>query len=209
MNAARPGLIAHDAGHASWPLDTTGQDPHAQRKIDLVPLHPDWLERVAEVEKTAYAHPWTLRHFRSSLDAGHPTHALVMAPDPALDPAAWAHAPTLPDGRWLLGYLVAMPGVGEVHLLNITTVPAHRRQGWGRLMLQVLIDWSRRQGAEALWLEVRAGNQPARALYDALGFRQVGVRKGYYPDAGPQREDAIVMVLPLTGTTADAHPAQP
>lgn len=195
MNAPAPGR------NNAWAAPTS-PGPHAERLVDFVPLTADWLDRVAEVEKTAYAHPWTRRHFHSSLDAGHTAQALVMAPDPVLDPPAWAHAPTAPDGRWLLGYLVAMTGVDEVHLLNITTVPQHQRQGWARLMLQALSAWSRRQGAQALWLEVRAGNRPARALYRAQGFREVGLRKGYYPDAGTLREDAIVMLQPLTETAA-------
>lgn len=186
-------------GGADWAAPSA-PGPHAERLLDFVPLTAEWLDRVAEVEKTAYAHPWTRRHFQSSLDAGHTAQALVMTPDPALDLPTWSHAPVAPDGRWLLGYLVAMTGVDEVHLLNITTVPLHQRQGWARLMLQALSAWSQRQGAHALWLEVRAGNHPARSLYRTQGFREVGLRKGYYPDAGAQREDAIVMVQPLTET---------
>lgn len=165
----------------------------AGRELAFVPMGAENLPLVAEVEKTAYAHPWSLRHFSDSVDSGYATQLLVMTPDATQDPAAWAHAPTLPDGRWLLGYFVAMKGVDEVHLLNITTVPQHRRQGWAKLMLQALATWSRMQGAHWLWLEVRASNAVARALYESIGFQQVGLRRAYYPDAGQQREDAVVM----------------
>ena len=106
----------------------------------------------------------------------------------------------------LLGYLVAMPGVDEVHLLNITVSPAHQRRGWARFMLDALVLWSRGQGAQTLWLEVRTGNIPARALYTAYGFRQVGVRKAYYPAGHGRREDAVVMslALPADGATGAA-----
>lgn len=177
----------------NWPAPTT----HLHRQVAFEPMTEAILDRIAEVDKTAYAHPWNRRHFADSLAAGHALQMLVMAPDPAEDPPHWAHAPALPDGRWLLGYLVAMKGVDEVHLLNITTVPLHQRQGWARFMLQALAIWSRGQGAQMLWLEVRASNRAARALYEAMGFESVGVRKGYYPDRDAQREDAIVMRLGL------------
>ncbi|MCY1553033.1 ribosomal-protein-alanine acetyltransferase [compost metagenome] len=108
-----------------------------------------------------------------------------------------AASPGRTDGRVLLGYLVAMPGVDEVHLLNITVAPAHQRQGWARFMLDALVLWSRGQGAQWLWLEVRQGNVPARALYESYGFVQVGLRRGYYPAGSFQREDAVVMSLSL------------
>lgn len=167
------------------------------RQVAFEPVTDAVLDLIAEVDKTAYAHPWNRRHFADSLAGGHALQMLVMTPDPCHDPAHWAHAPALPDGRWLLGYLVAMKGVDEVHLLNITTVPVHQRQGWARCMLQALAVWSRGQGAQVLWLEVRASNRAARALYEAMGFQPVGVRKGYYPDHDAQREDAIVMRLGL------------
>jgi len=166
---------------------------HRDRQVGFEPVTTAVLDLIAEVDKTAYAHPWSRRHFADSLAAGHAMQMLVMTPDPVRDPPHWAHAPALPDGRWLLGYLVVMQGVDEAHLLNITTVPVHQRQGWARFMLQALQWWARGQGAHALWLEVRASNEVARALYKAVGFEVVGTRKGYYPDRDARREDAIVM----------------
>jgi [ribosomal protein S18]-alanine N-acetyltransferase len=166
---------------------------NTDRPLAFVPLDETLLPLVAEVEKTAYSHPWSLRHLRDSLLAGHLAQLLVTPPDPLRDPPAWLQAPALPDGRWLLGYCVAMRGVDEVHLLNLTTVPVHRRQGWARGMLQALSAWAMAQGLQAVWLEVRASNQAALALYQAEGFQAVGRRRGYYPDAGGRREDAIVM----------------
>ncbi|TNF62735.1 MAG: ribosomal-protein-alanine N-acetyltransferase [Burkholderiales bacterium] len=151
------------------------------------------LDAVCELEKRAYAHPWSLRHFRDSLAAGYPVVLLLGEALPG--------ETVLPGhpGRVLLGYLVAMRGVGEVHLLNITVSPEHRRQGWARFLLDALVLWSRGQGAQQLWLEVREGNAPARALYLSYGFTEVGIRKGYYPNAGRERENAVVMSLRLPG----------
>jgi [ribosomal protein S18]-alanine N-acetyltransferase len=100
----------------------------------------------------------------------------------------------------LLGYFVAMKGVDETHLLNLTVAPAYQRQGWARVMLDALALWSRGQNAQWLWLEVRASNLQAKAVYLHYGFREVGLRKGYYPAGGSflnPREDAIVMSLKL------------
>jgi ribosomal-protein-alanine N-acetyltransferase len=100
------------------------------------------------------------------------------------------------DGM-VLGYFVAMKGVDEVHLLNITVAPEFQGQGWSRLLLEALTIWSRGQGAEWLWLEVRVGNARAIHVYEAHGYRRVGLRKAYYPAGLGQREDAIVMSLRL------------
>jgi ribosomal-protein-alanine N-acetyltransferase len=99
-------------------------------------------------------------------------------------------------GEVVIGYFVAMRGVDEVHLLNITVAPGFQGQGWGRVMLDALALWSRREGAQWLWLEVRTSNTRALQVYQRYGYRRVGERKNYYPaDAG--REDAIVMSYKL------------
>lgn len=191
------------AAAAAWPLlQRTG----AGRRIAFEPMTVADLDAVCEVEKLAYAHPWSRRHFADSVAAGYPAVLLL---GEAL-PGELPHPPRA-DGRVLLGYLVAMPGVDEVHLLNITVTPPHQRCGWARLMLDALALWSRGRAAQSLWLEVRTSNTPARALYTAYGFRQVGVRRAYYPAGHSQREDAVVMSLDLlthsTHNTPSAHGA--
>ncbi|WP_370691095.1 ribosomal protein S18-alanine N-acetyltransferase [Hydrogenophaga sp.] len=179
-----------------WPaLATESASPaitHSQRRIAFVPMTEADLDAVVEVEKTAYTHPWSRKHFSDSLQSGYP--AVLLLGEPL--PGEVAH-PGRADGRVLLGYLVAMPGVDEVHLLNITVAPAQQRQGWARFMLDALVLWSRGQRAQWLWLEVRHSNTPARALYERYGFAQVGLRRGYYPAGQHEREDAVVMSLNL------------
>lgn len=145
-------------------------------------LTPAWLEAVVRVESSAYEHPWTQNNFTDSLAAGYQAQLLTVG--------------TAPNAE-LLGYFVAMKGVDEVHLLNITVAPAHQRQGWAPVMLEALAIWARGQGAHWLWLEVRAGNARAKAVYERFGFGQVGVRRNYYPAAADAREDALVMSLAL------------
>ena len=97
----------------------------------------------------------------------------------------------------VLGYFVAMKGVDEVHLLNITVAPEHLGHGWAKLMLEAVCLWARSQGVDWLWLEARVSNVRAMQVYERHGFRRVGQRKQYYPAEGGQREDAVVMSLKL------------
>ena len=145
-------------------------------------MTPAWLQAVVRVEKSAYDHPWTEGNFTDSLNAGYQAQLLTAGAAPDIE---------------LLGYFVAMKGVDEVHLLNITVAPAHQGQGWARVMLDALVIWSRAQGAQWLWLEVRVSNARAKAIYERYGFRHVGTRRNYYPAAASKREDAIVMSLAL------------
>lgn len=144
----------------------------------LEPLGPAWMDALLAVEQSAHAHPWTRGHFTDALAAGYAVQCLVAGPA-------------------LLGYFVAMPGVEEAHLLNLTVAPAWQRQGCARLLLDALALWARARGAACVWLEVRASNARALHVYTRHGFARVAVRPGYYPAAHGQREDAVVMRLPL------------
>ena len=145
-------------------------------------MTPQWLDEVVRVEQSAYDHPWTQGNFNDSINAGYQAQLLT--------------AGNVPNAV-LLGYFVAMKGVDEVHLLNITVAPEHQRQGWARVMLDALALWARGQGAQWLWLEVRVSNVRAKAVYEAYGFRHVGTRRNYYPNGSAAREDAVVMSLAL------------
>ena len=181
---------------AAWPLPARAPAT-GERRIHFEPMSEAALDAVRAVEVAAYAHPWSRKHFQDSLQAGYPAVLLLGEALPGEQKKT-----VMAGDRVLLGYLVAMPGVDEVHLLNITVAPAHQRQGWARFMLDALVLWSRGQRAQWLWLEVRESNEPARHLYRSYGFSQVGVRKGYYPAGHLRREDAVVMSLNLVATAA-------
>jgi len=149
--------------------------PHEAR-LDV--LDATRLEAVLAIEKCCYTHPWTRGNFEDALRSGY-------------------HARALMGQDEVLGYYVAMRGVDEVHLLNITVSPAWQGQGWARMMLEALALWSRSVGAQWVWLEVRVSNARAIAIYEAHGYRRVGMRKGYYPAGQGRREDAVVMSLRL------------
>ena len=141
-------------------------------------MTPEDLDAVMAIEQAVYSHPWSRGNFRDSLNPLFDAHCLWL------------------DGE-LLGYFLAMHGVEEMHLLNITVAPSRQGQGWGHMMLDALSLLSRSQGAQWLWLEVRQSNERALQVYERYGFRQVSIRKDYYPAGRQQREHAVVMSLKL------------
>ena len=153
-------------------------DLHLQ-EARLEPLRPDALAQVMLIEQAAYEIPWSETNIADSIRSGYLCLQLVGGEDT------------------VLGYMIAMPGVDEVHLLNITVAPSYQRQGWSRVMLNALVLWARGIAAQWVWLEVRVGNTRALAVYAQFGFRRVGERKQYYPAAHNQREDALVMSYKL------------
>ncbi|MDM0051148.1 ribosomal protein S18-alanine N-acetyltransferase [Variovorax sp. J22R115] len=174
------------------------------REARLEPMTVERVPAVCAIEQTAFTHPWTQANFTDSLAAGYHCQCLVApaadsqaAPSQTGVRALWSRAVGRIEDETLIGYFVAMKGVDEVHLLNITVAPAFHGQGWAPLMLEALAGWSRGQNVQWLWLEVRASNARALAVYERNGFRRVGMRKGYYPAHDGRREDAVVMSLRL------------
>jgi [ribosomal protein S18]-alanine N-acetyltransferase len=141
------------------------------------------VETVLAIEQRAYTFPWSRGNFIDSLAAGYEARVLRAA-----------------DGV-LLGYFLAMQGVGELHLLNITVEPAAQGRGHARQMLDALCQLARAAANEQIWLEVRQSNERARQVYARYGFAEVGLRRAYYPAAQGRREDAVLMSLPLMPAT--------
>ena len=136
-------------------------------------MRPADLDRVVAIEETLYSHPWTRGNFADSLAAGYRCRILER------------------DGV-VIGYGILMPGVDEAHLLNLSIAAEAQRRGYGRMLLAHFMGLARDAGARSIYLEVRPSNVIARDLYRHDGFREVGIRRGYYP-ARTGREDAIVM----------------
>ena len=101
-------------------------------------------------------------------------------------------------GEELVGYGVMSVGAGEAHILNLCIAEGHRCCGLGRLLLRSLLECAGAAGAGEAFLEVRPSNTSAIRLYLAMGFEQVGMRRGYY-QAVNGREDAAVLKLTLKG----------
>jgi ribosomal-protein-alanine N-acetyltransferase len=101
----------------------------------------------------------------------------------------------------VIGYGVMSVGAGEAHILNLCVADACRCRGLGRRMLVYLLERGAAAGMSEAFLEVRPSNTAAIRLYQAIGFEQVGMRRGYYQAVGG-REDAAVLRLTLRGRRA-------
>ena len=143
----------------------------------LMPMQEIDLAEVMAIESVLYTHPWTRGNFGDSLRAAY---------------QCW----TWRLGNELLGYFILLVAAGEGHLLNLSVASARQRAGHGSALLKDAMRLARNRGAQHLFLEVRPSNEGAKALYDRFGFRQVAVRRGYYPAHGG-REDALVLTLAL------------
>ncbi len=144
------------------------------------------LAQVMQIESRCYAFPWSHGNFVDSLAAGYLAQVLVER------------------GGALLGYFVAMPGVGEMHLLNLSVAPEQQGRGHASTLLNGLAQACRQARLAQLWLEVREGNQHAISVYRHRGFAEMGRRRHYYPAPMGRREDAVVMRARITGIEADA-----
>jgi [ribosomal protein S18]-alanine N-acetyltransferase len=138
------------------------------------------LDRIVEIEKDGFRHPWSAELLRRELGHAWSTILLAVEEDDA--------------GERILGFIVFWLVHDEVHVLNIAVAMEARRRGIGRALMEESAAQGRRRAAQISTLEVRRSNVAAITLYRALGYRQVGIRPNYYTDEG---EDAIVMILDL------------
>ena len=159
-----------------------------EAELSFLPMQAADLDEVLKIESVSHIHPWTRGNFSDSLAAGHWAYCIRPQVDQAvkgsyLDPAIlWA-------------YCILFPAVDELHLLNITVVPHLRKLGLGQRMMAAIEGVAVQQKMPRIILEVRPTNTAALALYQKLGYEQIGVRKNYYPaslETGA-RQDALVM----------------
>ncbi len=141
-----------------------------------------YLPQVIDIERRAYAFPWTDGIFRDCLRVGY---------------SAWV---VTSPGDEVLAYAVMSMAVGEAHVLNLCVEPAYHQQGLGRFLLTHLQELAHAAGMDLMLLEVRKSNAAAIALYQNMGFRKLGVRKGYYP-AHQGSEDALLLGYDLGQAT--------
>jgi ribosomal-protein-alanine N-acetyltransferase len=132
------------------------------------------LPRVMEIERAAFAHPWSEDLVRRELT--HDFSTVLVA-------TAGAEGP-------ILGFAIVWTVHDELHVLNVAVSPEARRSGVARAVLDRVETLGRAQGARVAMLEVRRSNAPAIGLYRSMGYREVGVRPRYYAEDG---EDALVM----------------
>jgi ribosomal-protein-alanine N-acetyltransferase len=142
-------------------------------QMKLRPMTEADISAVVAIERGAYPFPWTEGIFRDCLRVGY-------------------HCSVLELDFVLVGYGIIASGANEAHLLNVCVREEFRNRGFGRALLQHLLQAAAGAGAAIVFLEVRPANIGAIRLYESLGFRQIGIRRGYYQAIGG-REDALVM----------------
>jgi [ribosomal protein S18]-alanine N-acetyltransferase len=153
----------------------SAQPKNSLELLSYRPLTEADLPRVVEIEQSAYVFPWSLGNFRDSLFSGYRCTG------------AWLD-------HTLLGYAITMPALEEIHLLNLAVDSAWQGRGYGAAILRHEIDVAKTTSCEIIYLEVRPSNIAALRLYETFGFKQLGLRRDYYP-AVTGREDALFLGL--------------
>lgn len=140
-------------------------------------LTPNDLKHAYAIEQRCHAFPWTESTFTSNQGERYLNYCMTV------------------DGA-MAGFAITQIVLDEATLFNIAIDPTFQRRGLARQLLQHLIAELIQREVLTLWLEVRASNRAAIALYEQLEFNEVSVRKNYYPTADG-REDALIMALTL------------
>ncbi len=132
------------------------------------------IPEVTAIEKESFSIPWSEASFFSELNNPASICRVALA------------------GDYLIGYVCASCILDEGHILNLAVRPDYRRKGTGRMLALSILKELRARGCKKIFLEVRASNTAAIRLYESIGFRMVGLRRGYY---FLPREDAVIMGL--------------
>ena len=148
------------------------------KRTDIVDLEEKHLPMVAGLERLCFSHPMSETNLRMILPGGI-GHGFVIVDDERSVAAAYGGIITAAD---------------EGQILNIATHPDYRRRGYGRLIMNEIIEYSRKNEIAFITLEVRESNIPAIALYESLGFYSVGRLKGYY---STPKEDGLLLRIDL------------
>ncbi|MEZ7971721.1 MAG: ribosomal protein S18-alanine N-acetyltransferase [Pseudomonadales bacterium] len=135
------------------------------------------LPEVLRNELGGYTYSWTEGIFRDCLRNGQECWLLMC-------------------GDQNVGHGILSVAAGEAHLLNVCVHPDFQGNGFGRALVEHLLERARAGEASTIFLEVRPSNEAACELYDKLGFNEVGIRENYYP-AKVGREDALVLAKEL------------
>jgi ribosomal-protein-alanine N-acetyltransferase len=138
----------------------------------IVSMNESHVAQVAELEKICFSDPWSENSVASELK--NPLSCWLVAEE---------------DGK-VAGYVGSQTVIDESDMMNVAIHPDHRRKGIAEALVVELVEALKKRESHCLTLEVRASNEPAKALYEKLGFTQVGLRKNYYRNP---KEDALIL----------------
>lgn len=128
--------------------------------------------QIAQLEKLCFSDPWSEKSIETELSCRLSLWLVAL------------------DGDEVVGYVGSQTVIDESDMMNIAVHPDYRRRGIAEKLIEALVNALEEKGSRALSLEVRASNGPAIALYEKLGFAQVGLRKNYYRNP---KEDALIL----------------
>jgi ribosomal-protein-alanine N-acetyltransferase len=143
--------------------------------LEIRPLSVGDLDAVGEIEQVSMPAPWSPAMFAGEI--AKPSSVCL---------GAWEAEP----GHRLVGYVIVSRYVDAWHVMNLVVAESNRRRGVATALLDEVFGRTRDAGRRGFTLEVRASNDAALQLYETMGFRRQGVRRGYYTD---NREDAVIM----------------
>ncbi len=138
----------------------------------IVPMGEAHVAQVAALEKLCFSDPWSENSVASELH--NPLSFWLVAV----------------EGEAVAGYIGSQSVMGESDMMNVAVHPDYRRKGYAEALVLALCDGLKERGNVSLALEVRASNEPAKALYEKLGFTLAGRRPNYYRNP---REDALIL----------------
>ncbi|EDJ91275.1 ribosomal-protein-alanine N-acetyltransferase [Haemophilus influenzae R3021] len=134
-------------------------------------------DRLYEIEQQAHLVPWSFGTLKNNQGERYLNLKLI-------------------ENNQIIGFAICQTVLDEATLFNIAILPTYQGCGFGKLLLGKLIFQLKEKGVQTLWLEVRESN-PARFLYEKIGFNEVDIRKNYYPKPSGGRENAVVMACYL------------
>jgi ribosomal-protein-alanine N-acetyltransferase len=136
------------------------------------------LNEVLRNERRAYTHPWSDGIFKDCLKSEYECRIIVYL-------------------KKIIGHGILSVAAGESHLLNVCIHPDCQGHGFGKILVEHMLERARAKDAQRIFLEVRPSNLVAYKMYENMGFNEIGIRQDYYP-AHAGREDALVLTRDLS-----------
>ena len=140
--------------------------------MNIVKMTAEHVDQIAQLEKECFSDPWSPKSIASELENSLSCWLVAL------------------EGATVAGYVGSQTVLGETDMMNMAVHPSFRRRGIASALVKALVEALKERGSHSLTLEVRVSNEPARELYERLGFVQVGRRPNYYQHP---REDGLIL----------------
>lgn len=142
-------------------------------KVEIHNIAQRFLDEIDQIEKDSFKEPWSKEAYEKEIHNPLATYLVITQEDEVV-----AYG-----GFWKI--------IDQGDINNIAVKKEYRNMGFGKMLMEALIEKAKEQKIKAITLEVRVTNKSAINLYKKLGFKEAGIRKKYYSD----NEDALIMWL--------------